>query len=285
MPPSNLEINVTFIDASNESVIGTTYLPLDQLPENFKEQKRTTLKFDNEEWDVIEAIPATAKEFSKTAALTVKVSKLDFEASHAHELLYSLPTLANKLPFMDTESMFDAFVFEIQEDNWRLAEFLPYSELTEIRQELQAITIIWENHREETNDNYYAFNRIHVRSKIDTPQLNIDLDKLLDLLGSHYVGALKMTGQADGEYVEDGFAIHTPAGVFYGVTYDNRVQLLGVHTLTAQELVELEETGFPDEASAQQALKKLIEKVSDHYHLIFVDWYRCFTIPETTVIY
>lgn len=281
MPSQDLEINITFIDASDERVIGTTSLPLDQLPKDFKEQ--TTLNLNDEEWDVIEAIPPTAEEFSKTAKLTVKVSKTHFFAPH--KLLYSLPTLANKLPFMDSESPFDAFVFEIQEDNWRLAEFLPYTELAEIRQELQAIAVIWENHREETDDNYYAFNKIHVRSKIDAPQLNINLNELLDLLGSHYVGALKMTGQADGEYVEDGFAIHTPAGVFYGITYDDKVQLLGVHALTAEEFAELEEKGFPDEVSAQEALKKLIEKVCEHYHLIFVDWYRCFTIPATTVIY
>ena len=283
MPVSNPAINVTFIDASSEILIGTASLPLDQLPGNFKESKQTTLKLDDEEWSVIEAIPATAEEFSKTGKLTVKVSKVDFWVSH--KLLYSLPTLANKLPLMDSESMFDAFVFEIQEDHWRLAEFLPYSELAEIRQELQAIAVIWENHREETDDKYYAFNRIHVRTKIDIPQLNIDLDELLDLLGSHYVGALKMTGQDDGEYVEDGFAIHTPAGVFYGITYDNKVQLLGVHTLSEEELVELEETSFPDAASTQQALEQLIEKVSECYNLVFVNWYRCFTIPETHVVY
>lgn len=274
-------INVTFVDAANDNIIGSTYLPLTELPKNFDEH--STLSLDQEEWSILEAIPASVDEISKTEELIVKVRKLNVLGNH--KLLYSLPTLANRLPFMDSQSPFDDFVFEIQEDNWRIAEFLPYNDLLEIRQELQSISMIWENHREETSDDYYAFNKIHVRSKIGAPHLNINLDELLDLLESHYIGALKMSGQADNEYVEDGFAIHTPAAVFYGITYDNKVQHLCVHTLTAQERVDLEETRFSDEASAQEAIRQTIEKVCNHYQLIFVDWYRCFTMPEITVNY
>lgn len=64
-------ISVNFIDVETGNTFATSDLKPDQLPESF--EASTTMNIQNECWEVVEAIPVTLAEFTKTVSIFVAI--------------------------------------------------------------------------------------------------------------------------------------------------------------------------------------------------------------------
>ena len=72
--------------------------------------------------------------------------------------------------------------------------------------EIEAIKKIWKDDSKKVDGNFNAFTKIHVRSSIGLPRLNIDLKKLQDLLAITETGSAYIDSRG---FLENGFSFET----------------------------------------------------------------------------
>lgn len=249
-------IHVTFVNATDDSTIGVSDIPLEQLPEQF--EIRTTVNLRGDDWIIEDATPMHASEFAKTGELTVKMSKL--EQLDPKELLYSLPTISMEWPPIAPQSDFTAFDLTLHEDDWRQREFLPPNTQPLVEEELAAIAAIWHKHRINVDETMHAFDQIHVRRAVGDINLAINFEEFKKLLGKNEVGAVKI-GEHSG-FVQNGFAIRAFAeATFYGIVSSEQITCLCLHM-----------------ENPEQQPEDLIRRINTQFGLLYVDW------PHTTLI-
>jgi len=241
-------VQVTFIDVTTGTTIGTSNMPPNQLPETF--EVATTMHLDNEDWTVVEAVPKHSKEFIEIGHLSLKLKKV--EALDPNNLLYTIPTIANELPEKTDTSPYSDFVYSMHEDDWRQNEFLQQSARTLIDIELQKIKEIKTYHQKEVGDAMVAFASCHVRDSIGMPDLKVALADLQAKLGPSTMGGLKISGQ----YAEDGFALKTEATTYFGTIENGTITQLCI--------------GEFSEASPNE-----FRKIIDSFQLVLVGWVNC----------
>lgn len=268
-------IYVTFINIADQSIIHIQKIPYGKLVQQFELQ--TVFYLNKRHWQVIATDPADLKQAIQTTKLTLELA----EISTPHKHLYSIPTMMRKLPYMDEESVFDAFTCEIHEDDWRQIEFIQQKDLPETLIELQAISTIWENYRQELQNHTFAFEQLHIRTKIDQPNLNISLKTLQSIIQAPSIGALCMSGQEDGQYVEDGFAINSPTAIFYGIAYEDQIKTL---CMRLHNKFELTAQSMTDRADAALQRQKLIQTITQTFNLFYVNWCRCEIYPPVPLM-
>lgn len=268
-------IYVTFINIADQSIIHIQKIPFNTLVQQFERQ--TVLYLNKRHWQVIATDPADLTQAIQTTKLTLELA----EISTPHKHLYSIPTMMRKLPYMDEQSEFNAFTCEIHEDDWRQIEFIQHKDLSEALIELQAITIIWENYRQELQNNTFAFQQLHIRTKIDQPNLNISFKTLQSITQTSSIGALCMSGQEDGQFVEDGFAIKLPMAILYGIAYEDQIKTLCMRPHSKTDLIA---QGVTDNASASLTHQQLIQKITQTFNLFYVNWCRCEIYPPTPLL-
>lgn len=251
------QITVHFIDVENGQTIGISEMPSEQLPQTFEVD--TTLTIHNERWQVQEAIPAQSADFIKAKKLLLKVAKV--HQAVPEEILFSLPTLSNELPQTVNQALFNDFELTIAEDDWRQNEFLLLASFPLVDIELEKIKVIWENHSKPVDENFTAFDKLHVRETIGEPNLSLDFNHLQSLLGTHEIGCLKLKGNEG--FVRDAFVLQTPATTYYGVLRDDRVTHLCISAFADDTLLE-------------------VQAITNAFHLLFVSWYHgdIFTADE-----
>ena len=68
-------VTINFIDDATGAVFATTKMPPTDLPETF--EIATTMHIGDVDWSVVQAEPATRKQFSATGALTLRLRKVE----------------------------------------------------------------------------------------------------------------------------------------------------------------------------------------------------------------
>ena len=87
-------ISVTLIDDATGSVFATTDMPPADLPETFALE--TTLHIGDVDWSVVDAVPRTRPEFSKSRKLTLRLRRV--EKIDPSKILFSLPSICDRIP-------------------------------------------------------------------------------------------------------------------------------------------------------------------------------------------
>jgi len=245
---SNNKIHVEFRDFRTGELIGKSAMKPEQLPESF--ELYTTFTFEDEEWTVVEADPVNSIDFTLSKSLKLKLQKV--EKFNPKEILYTLPTIANELPDICDNSRFDSFRKTFHEDDWRQREFFNKSSIALVEIEINAIKKIWSNHKKKVGDNLNTFDKVHVRSTIGLPDLDIDFKKLQGVLAINQIGSAFIDRQG---FVENGFSFETESTVYAGIVLNNVVKELCILTFMENTISEI------------KAMNRI-------FSLIHVDWYN-----------
>jgi hypothetical protein len=242
------KIKVEFINASDGSIIGTSKLPLDQLPETFEIE--TTMDLGSEKWTVASAKPPTKSEFSKLKSLKLTMNKV--EMININDINYTLPTISNELPIITQSASFNGPSFNIREDDWRQLEFLPKSSRDNVEIETRFIKGIWENHSKVIDKTFNTFSKLHVRETIGIPSTHISLSELKSILNVDQVSNLTISDSKS--FVENGFSIDLGTHVFYGTVQNDIIQSLCLDKINEDS-------------------EKSVHKINSSFNLIFANWY------------
>jgi hypothetical protein len=239
-------IKVTFVDKSNDEILGVSKMIPDQLPDSF--DKPTTFQFLEKEWQVIKADPVNKEDFRLTKKLTVYLSEVGF--MDPQNILYTLPTISNEVPSTVDTKLFDDFVLELHEDDWRQIEFLPIDILPAIQGEMAAVEAIL--FPEDETERSFGYNSIHVRSKIGSRHLKIPFSDFCQLITVESKGSIAFSGYSG--FVENGFAVHSNNYTYYGTLEGDVIKELGLQRFESVD----------DEFAL----------VADKFELLLVSWCR-----------
>lgn len=235
-------VTVEFIENETTTPFAVSEVPIEQLPETF--ELETDLEIKEQQWRVVQATPQNKEEFSKTGMLRVVLDKV--QMIDPRELLFSLPTISDEIS--ETENISIENLFTIHEDDWRQWEFISKKYNSELKQELDSVIEIYENHRAGI-----GFDKVHIRELIKKPLI----DKSIRI--EEFSQTLNITKKSDGfgladrGKVKDSFAFQIAEGMtFYGQTANNLITVLCVQN---------------NENSIQT-----IEQIAKRYEIVFVDW-------------
>lgn len=252
-----LIIDVLLVNNSTQTIIGKGNVRLNT-PEQ-QSEIQASMCFDVHpefpDWQIATLTPASnGHDQPHEITLCLKKAK----ASNPQDPYYHVPSVAACQPDTDIETEFFDFTYELNDKDWRQHEFIPKVDQPCVEIELHSIRMIWEHYRLLTENGSYIFSRTHVREKIGTPCLQLKLKELQAFTGNVQIGALKLSSQ--NEYIENGFAIPTDDGIFYGTALGETIITLCFH---AKNIIP--------------SLKSLeiTQKIAKQYNLIFVDWCKC----------
>ena len=202
-------VTVEFFENGQTVPFAVSEVPPQQLPDTF--EINTELNLKQQDWCVVQALPALKKDFIKTGNLKVVLSKILTIAPK--ELLFSLPTLNNSL--FELEGWSGKNLLFIHEDDWRQNEFVSKKEELNITQERKAIAAIYNNHQVGI-----GFTKVHLRELIELPLIDSaihlnELSQFIDVSKKYDgFGVANTEGRA-----KDSFAFTTIEGAeFYGQT-------------------------------------------------------------------
>src|SRR6266511_1286637 len=134
-------VEVVFLDADTNEMIGRSVLPAEQLPDSFEPD--TTVQIGDSTWSVERAEPPTAARFRPARKLTLSLRRVHLVP--ARDILYSLPTICDLLPSVG-DARHDDGRFEMLEDDWRQVE-MAHADLTDVVEpRLRAIPAISDHH-------------------------------------------------------------------------------------------------------------------------------------------
>lgn len=241
------KIKVQFIDSSNGNMIGVSEMPPEQLPVSFEIE--ITMRLNDEDWSIQEAIPAHSKEFIQSKKLTLKMIKV--EKMNPNDIWYTTPTISNEFPQTIKKIKETENDISIHEDDYRQREFLNVDSKPRIKEEFKAIKEIWTNHSKKSEE-YTLFKNCHVRKSIGLPNLSIDFNQLQTVLNSDSVGQVVING----ENLKNGFSLNTDNTKYFGTLNDGKV-------------IELCVSQWNDKTTNE------ILKISNEFNLLFVDWFNC----------
>jgi hypothetical protein len=252
-------IRVTFIDAASDACFARTEMPVEQLPESF--EARTTLNLEDQDWEVVRAVPITRAEFEKSGELHLTLSKLTLVTVPASELLYSLPTICDFIPGIAAgTSKLGKLVVELHEDDWRQIELVVGSQRAAIDSGLTAVRAIHDHERTKGG----AFRKLHIRKEVASPLsgCNIRVAELSSYLRS--LAPLDGIAYRDvAGLIEGGFAFRSDSGLcLYGLQTSGSVTTLAIQP---ERLVDR----IVEDASSLAALMRA-------HDLCLVDWCRVF---------
>jgi hypothetical protein len=251
---SEQSIRVEFINAADNSVIGTSEMLPAQLPDTFA--INTNLDIKDQKWSVQSAEPAEKAQFLKTGKLRLVLSRVTLV--NPADILFSLPTISNDIGNSQGDTLPNDAIFAIHEDDWRQVEFVSTQFNSGIDQEFADIQRIWTSERSGP-----AFKKLHIRKRIPEPlaDSSLHLDDLREIIppGKQFdaVGFLRTRGTIPQSFawsVCDNF-------VAWGIVGpDGRILRFCLSGMPD-----------PDEISAISAS---LAKLTEHHRLHFVDWCR-----------
>jgi hypothetical protein len=229
-------IRVQLVDVSGGVKFPLSSFPLEKLPASFESQ--TTLHLKNDDWEVVEARPATAEEYRKSGKLVLLVRKLNLtKFSSPDEILFSLPTISNELPkIQEGSSKLGRDVLELHEDDWRQVEWVTDSLTEAIEKELESIREVYDrNGAELALENGrvgMAFKKVHVRERIPVPMQSTQV-ALSDLLAAAGPRATILDGvswMGVAGLTADAFAVRLISSIeIYGLSRGGRVEVACFH--------------------------------------------------------
>lgn len=213
------------------------------LPERF--ERGMGLSLDQEQWYVISAEPAHARDFlhAKEVRLTLSSTPpapLVSQAARRQQApprakassaastpevptRFSLATLCAKLPAQDMTLACTDNTLLIHEDDWRQAEFVSPHFKHEVLQEIADI--------ERLFDQGMIGAKMHLRDRIAAPMMPMSL--ALNSVHGQYIGARHYDGVAfrgQPHRIDGGFALTTRQGTtLYGIAVEGQVDVLALH--------------------------------------------------------
>ena len=251
--PAQPTVQVEFVNRSDNSILGTSNVPVDQLPESFR--VTTSLDLMGRKWSVDSAEPSDKVDFVKTGKLRVVLAEL-LTMPSSTEIFYSLPTISDDCGVSAGDVLPNDHLFQIHEDDWRQIEFLSDSNSEAMVQEIKDVQAICDNQRKGV-----GFEQVHIRKRVPAPLAQANLS--VPTLKSYFpvesdfeaVSFLKTRGSIPGS-----FAWATSfGGVIWGIA-DPQGNIVVLCLL-------------PDRGNADQ-LAEAISKFTAENDLVFVDWCR-----------
>lgn len=208
------KIKVTFIDAVAGGLLSKQKMDFQLLPQYFN--KPVTIELNNKKWRVIKAEPANVDDYMFSKKL-----KLYIRDANAPELLekYLVPTLANPLPDSATTCLFNDFILNIVESDWRQIEFLPVRYLPVVQEEMKLVEPIV--FPQNDNNLLLGFNSMHIRAQTGGQNLSIPFDDFCEATHIHEKGAISINEQG---FVENGFAARSENYIYYGTMRDGFIE-------------------------------------------------------------
>lgn len=223
--PKHSTIHVWFIDEKTGQPFAQVQSPPERLPQSF--EASTTLQLGDASYQVVSATPSTAKEFIESGTLRLVLRKQQVEQVNPRNILYSLPTISEEVPFIAEGSTKQGRnTLELHEDDWRQCELVAVTLQGAVEEELRAIERIHTQHREAS-----GFNALHVRKGVPRPLEGTwsTLQELRDALGgaTQWLEGVSFMGVAG--VVEGSFAAKLASGPFvYGLEREGRLSVLGL---------------------------------------------------------
>jgi hypothetical protein len=174
------------------------------------------------------------------------------------EILFSLPTIYDTQPALDSPPADTAVKFQLHEDDWRQVELVSANDRTAVERELAEVRAFKQAHFKGV-----GWSSIFVRKERPDALMSrhIPLDSLLKVLtGGAKLEPLFMEAVGRPALVRGGFAIPLTDSLFaYGQASNG-------------DLVSLCLSGSPD-SKDQAAFRPILAFASAH-DLLLVDWYR-----------
>jgi hypothetical protein len=241
------KVQVRFLSAEDETLLGQVELASEQLPASFA--ARTTLEFGGRPWEVVKAEPMTRDEFGKTGRLTLLLRKLDVRRVSLEKIRYSLPTICDVLPAERSGSTkTNKNVLDLHRDDWRQLELVSRGLADVVARELAEVRRILDSRVG------VGFEEIHVRRQPTSPLVDCHLtiasiaDALLNARFYDGVSFADLAGVIDG-----GFALEADGLRVYGLADDGVVTTCGALRV-------------PD------ALDSPLADLAGEHGLLLVDW-------------
>ena len=161
--PAADTIHVELFDAEELIQFQPIDLPPDRLPDSF--EAATTMHLGDRDFEVVEARPMTAAEFTVSKKLRLVLREVRIEKAALKDILYSLPTIDGALPgIAEGSTKLNKQVVEIHEDDWRQVEFVAQALQEQIDEQLRAVQQIYDEERVKI-----GFRKLHVRESLTAP--------------------------------------------------------------------------------------------------------------------
>jgi hypothetical protein len=259
-------VAVEFVDSATGECFARSDIPAPRLPATFLVD--TTLSLAGEPWSVVRAEPPTAAEFRASGRLVLTLSRVT--SVSPDDILYSLPTLCDRLPALAPASA-DLDPLQLHEEDWRQVELVSAGLVDVVQTELAAIQHVHQENAVTAPDgSLVGFRRLHVRTAPAVP-LSPPLPeaRLWELLPVHRtypgVGFASTPGIAT-----DSFAYASGPINVYGLRAGGHVGVLGFQV-----------TGSGSEAVADAAAG--LAGLMRAFSLVLVDWCRCAIVGPDAV--
>jgi hypothetical protein len=259
-------ITVQFVDASTGQCFARSDVPIEQLPGTFA--TGTTLTLAGESWSVLRAEPPTAAEFRASGLLVLKLSRV--RSVSAHDILYSLPTLCDRLPAVGP-AIAGLELLQLHEDEWRQVELISAGLADVVASEVAAVRRVYHEHAITGADGgLVGFRDLHIRSRPESPLTPpLPQETILRMLPAQQTFA--GVGFADGVGIAvDSFACGYGPINCYGLAAGETITVLGLQ-------IGRIPTGPASDTSA------LLEGVMRTFTLILADWCRCTVVDADSV--
>jgi hypothetical protein len=182
------------------------------------------VQIGDKEWSVVDAAPVTARDYTRTKALTLTVCEIEHVAPE--NILYSLPTICDAIGSPGEEPR-DGTELVIHEDDWRQIEFVSEALSSEVDRQFHMIAEIYESASVGEPPNV-AFRNLHVREQPESPLTErIALTTLARLLG-HHSTPIALAYQGSGFRIVDGYAYGIGASWLYGNAPNGMVESISL---------------------------------------------------------
>jgi hypothetical protein len=217
---------VKLFNADTGECFANSEMQIQQLPESFESD--TTLHLQDGDWQVVEARPMTAAGFRKSGELVLILRKVRIETIALDKVLYSLPTISMDQPgVIPGSTKLGKQVIEIHEDDWRQVEWIHASHSEAIDAELDAIRMIYENHRANV-----GFKKLHVRNAIPQRLAGhaVGLEPLASALSANGVWLEGVAYQGIAGILRDSFSMRLLSSLeLYGIAPAGELAALCLH--------------------------------------------------------
>lgn len=195
-------VRVEFVDNDTGQVVGHSQLLRSHLPD-----VPSRMKIGSDEWVVVTVQPGAASEVEEggTLRLTVRrVVQLDTE-----ELLFSAPTLCDRVPPLARGSRRGGTVLEVPEDDWRQVELVSLTLRREVGACLEAVRKVLVDERARVG---WRGSHVRVEVPLPLPARRIPLRWVRERFGSvlTYDGVTYPNMQA---MIEGGYAFAAGSGI------------------------------------------------------------------------
>jgi hypothetical protein len=211
------KVKVIFIDDTTGERFSVAKLQPADLPESFELQ--TTLHLGDEDWSVVDALPKSRAEYSKSNVLTLRLRRI--KRIDPGSILYSLPSICEAIPAVSDQPLSGAELV-LAEDDWRQLELVSNRLAGEVDEEIANIRLIHENAAAEV-----GWYEMYVRTKPEPP---LDCNVTL----SDIACAVNASAQSNGvtyrgatSRIADGYSLTTEDGMtIYGVAPYGNVRVI-----------------------------------------------------------